>query len=49
MKTTFTWMKVTKLMKYFNEFLDDNWKQMNFLDETFDQLNAWMKVIPKQL
>jgi hypothetical protein len=31
-----------------NEFLDDN-KFKKKLDETFDWLNVWMKVIPKQL
>ncbi len=50
MKTTYTWMKITKMMKYLNELLDDNWKQMNYLDEIFfDWLNVWMKVIPKYL
>ncbi len=39
--------EITKMMKYFNELLDDNWKQTNYLDETFDWLNVWMKVIPK--
>ncbi len=29
--------------------MDDNWKQMNNLDETFGWFNVWMKVIPKQL
>ncbi len=32
-----------------NELLDDNWKQTNCLDKTFDWLSVWMKVIPKQL
>jgi hypothetical protein len=32
-----------------NEFCNDNWKYINFLDETFDWLIIWMKVIPKQL
>jgi hypothetical protein len=32
-----------------NELLDDNWKWLNCLDETFDWLNVWMKIIPKQL
>ncbi len=32
-----------------NELVDDNWKQMNFLDETSSWLSVWMEIIPKKL
>ncbi len=32
-----------------NELVDDNWKQMNFLDETSSWLSVCMEIIPKKL